>query len=170
MTEVSGFAPVDNPSARALILGSMPGVASLAAGQYYAHPRNAFWRLMGDITGAGPELPYDQRLARLRAHGLALWDVLRSCQRPGSLDADIRPASMVANDFAGFLARHPDIRLIAFNGATAESSFMRHALPALTPALQARLRLLRLPSTSPAHAGMTYAAKLTVWREALGAV
>lgn len=167
---VSSFAPVENPAARALILGSMPGVASLAAGQYYAHPRNAFWRLMGDIAGAGPDLPYEQRLARLRTHGLALWDVLHSCHRPGSLDADIDPASVIANDFAGFLARHPQVRLIAFNGATAEQSFRRHVLPGLSADLRGRLTLLRLPSTSPAHAGMRYDAKLQAWRDALDSV
>lgn len=152
-----------------LILGSMPGLASLTAGEYYAHPRNAFWRILGDIIGATPDLPYAQRVMLLRAYGLALWDVLRSCQRPGSLDADIAPESMVANDFAGFLARHPRLDLIAFNGATAEQCFRRHALPGLDAATLARLTLHRLPSTSPAHAGMPYEHKLALWRAALAA-
>lgn len=160
---------MENPQARVLILGSMPGVASLTAGEYYAHPRNTFWRILGDIAGATPDLPYAQRVALLRAHGLALWDVLQSCHRPGSLDADIAPESMVANDFTSFLARHPRIRLIAFNGATAEQCFRRHALPGLDAATLAALTLRRLPSTSPAHAGMPYERKLALWREALDA-
>ncbi len=168
MTTVCSFAPVENPQARVLILGSMPGVASLTAGEYYAHPRNAFWRILGDIAGATPDLPYPERLQRLRAHGLALWDVLQSCERPGSLDADIVPDSMLANDFAGFLAGHRHIERIVFNGATAEQSFRRNVLPGLDAnGLATGLTLLRLPSTSPAHAGMPYERKLALWREAL---
>lgn len=172
LTGIRSFAAVENPEAHVLILGSMPGVASLSAGEYYAHPRNAFWRILGDLAGAGPELPYAARLQALRAHGLALWDVLHSCERPGSLDADIVPDSIQPNDFAGFLASHRRIRRIVFNGATAEQCFRRHVLPGLTAsgvinALDAPLTLLRLPSTSPAHAGMPYERKLALWREAL---
>lgn len=167
MTLLTGFAPVAAAPARVLILGSMPGAASLAAGQYYAHPRNAFWRIMGELAGARPDLPYEERLACLQARGIALWDVLRHCERPGSLDADITPASMIANDFAGLFAAQPDIRRVLFNGATAGLCFQRHVLPTLDAALAARLTLIRLPSTSPAHAGMAYAAKLVRWRDAL---
>lgn len=169
MSDVQSFAPVALPTARALILGSMPGIASLTAAQYYAHPRNAFWRIMGEITGATPALPYAERLTRLQAHGIALWDVLQSCHRPGSLDADIAPASMIPNDFAGFLADHPQLTRICFNGATAAQCFRRQVLPGLDAAALARLSLHPLPSTSPAHAGMTYAEKLARWREALAA-
>lgn len=163
---------MENPQARVLILGSMPGVASLQAGEYYAHPRNAFWRIMGDIAGATPELPYAQRLQLLRAHGIALWDVLQSCERPGSLDADIVPDSMRANDFAGLFASHRQLRRIIFNGAAADQCFHRHVLPGLIArdiisAQDAQLMLWRLPSTSPAHAGMPYTQKLALWREAL---
>lgn len=167
MSDVRSFAPVALPTARALILGSMPGTASLSAAQYYAHPRNAFWRIMGEITGATPELPYAQRLAQLQAHGIALWDVLQSCHRPGSLDADIAPASMIPNDFAGFLAAHPQITRLCFNGTTAAQCFRRQVLPGLDAAVCARLSLHPLPSTSPAHAGMRYEDKLARWREAL---
>lgn len=171
-TSIRSFAPVGSPQARVLILGSMPGVASLSAGEYYAHPRNAFWRILGDLAGAAPDLPYQTRLQILRAHDLALWDVLQSCERPGSLDADIVPDSIQPNDFAGFLAGHQQIRRIVFNGATAEQCFRRHVLPGLTAsgvinAPHAPLTLLRLPSTSPAHAGMPYERKLALWREAL---
>lgn len=138
----------------------MPGKASLAAQEYYAYRQNAFWRIMGDLLGAGPELPYAQRLARLQAAGVALWDVMAACERPGSLDADIVGASIRANDFPGFLASHPGIRQVFFNGGTAEASFRRLVLPALAGH---DLALTRLPSTSPAHAARSYAEKLAAW-------
>jgi len=97
---IRSFEPIATPNARVLILGSMPGVASLEAGQYYAHPQNAFWRIMGELVGAGLEKPYDERARILKANGVALWDVLQSCIRPGSLDSDIRDE--VPNDFAAF--------------------------------------------------------------------
>lgn len=161
MTAIRGFPPVASSAVRVLILGSMPGAASLHAGQYYAHSRNAFWRIMGDLFGAGPSLPYAQRLARLEAAGVALWDVIADCERPGSLDADIVPASVRPNDFMAFFASHPDIRDIYFNGAAAEASFCRLVLPAL-PGVK-DMRRTRLPSTSPAHAALTYADKLAAW-------
>jgi len=99
--KIRSFPPVATSEARVLILGSMPGIASLTAGQYYAHPRNAFWRIMGKLVGAGPENPYDERLRILKKGGIALWDVLDSCVRPGSLDANI--SNETPNDFAIFL-------------------------------------------------------------------
>lgn len=170
MTHVSSFAPVADSSARVLILGSMPGVASLQAGQYYAHPRNAFWRLMGDLVGAAPSLSYPARLQRLQHAGIALWDVLQHCHRPGSLDADIATDSMIVNDFAGFLREHAGIDRVLFNGATADQCFRRRVLPALERATVTRLTLIRLPSTSPAHAALPYADKLAAWQQALSAV
>ncbi|WP_024889844.1 DNA-deoxyinosine glycosylase [Luteimonas huabeiensis] len=160
---LTGLPPVSRPDARVLVLGSMPGAASLAAQRYYAHPRNAFWPIMDAIAGASPDLPYAQRLARLRAAGIALWDVLAHCVRPGSLDARIEPASMVANDFAAFFSAHPQLRLVAFNGGTAAQAFARHAGPALPPGVAT----VRLPSTSPAHAARSQAEKLASWRAAL---
>lgn len=144
----------------------MPGQASLAAQAYYAHPRNAFWPIMGALFDAGPEQAYEERLMRLKKHRIALWDVLASCVRPGSLDADIEPASIEVNDFPAFLAAHPKIERICFNGAAAAQCFRRHAEPALT---HLALEYTRLPSTSPAHAGLSLAAKLEAWRQALTA-
>lgn len=138
----------------------MPGKASLAAQRYYAYGQNCFWRIMGDLLGAGPELPYELRLEKLRASGIALWDVIAACQREGSLDADIVGATVRTNDFSGFFAGHPAIRQVFFNGAAAEAAFRRRVLSGLNG--QA-LRLQRLPSTSPAHAALPYAKKLAAW-------
>lgn len=160
---VRSFAPIESPQACVLVLGSMPGVASLSAGRYYAHPQNRFWPIMGSLVGAGPELAYERRIERLREAGIALWDVLAQCEREGSLDSAIRDETAVANDFAGFFARHPRLRTVLFNGAKAEQSFRRFVLPTLAapPALR------RLPSTSPANASQANAAKWNAWREAL---
>ncbi len=158
------FPPLQAPDARVLVLGSMPGAASLAAGQYYAHPQNRFWPIMGALVGAGPELPYAQRMQRLRAAGIALWDVLAECEREGSLDSAIRDETAVANDFAGFLRHHRRVATVLFNGAKAEASFRRFVAG---PLARPDLRLRRLPSTSPAHASLAYPAKLAAWREAL---
>lgn len=160
MATVRSFAPVASADATVLILGSMPGEASLRAGQYYAHERNAFWRIMGDLLGAGPSLPYRERLERISAAGIALWDVIADCERDGSLDADIVGASVCVNDFAEFFATHPAIRRVYFNGAAAESNFRRHVLPRLAGR---NVTLSRLPSTSPAHAAKGYAEKLAAW-------
>lgn len=160
------FPPIAAPDARVLILGSMPGIASLAAGRYYAHPRNAFWPIIGQIVGIPEGADYATRVAALAGAGIALWDVLRSCRRRGSLDSAIESNSIVVNDLPGFLARHPQVTRICFNGATAETCFRRHIPPAGLPG--PALEIIRLPSTSPAHAGMTFAAKLAAWQVALG--
>lgn len=161
MKLIHSFPPVADASARILILGSMPGEESLRAGQYYAHPRNAFWKLMGELFAANPELPYAQRTQRLKKSGIALWDVLASCVRKGSLDSAIAADSITPNDFQAFFAAHKKITRVFFNGATAERSFRMHVLPGLNaPPLQ----FTRLPSTSPAHAALGYAQKLAAWR------
>ncbi len=155
------FAPIATPAARILILGSMPGRASLEAHEYYAHPHNAFWRIMGELVGAGPDKPYEERTRILRARGIAVWDVLQSCVRPGSLDSDIRDE--VPNDFAAFFAAHPGIARIGLNGGKAAASFKRHAARHCPPDVAAAV----LPSTSPAHAARSFAEKCALWRAAL---
>lgn len=149
-----------------LILGSMPGKASLAAGQYYAHAQNLFWRILGDITGADPASPYVLRARALKSCGIALWDVLASCVRAGSLDSAIDDATVRANDFAAFYRAHPRIAQVFFNGAKAEACYRRQVLPSLA-AGPAALNCRRLPSTSPANASMSRAYKLRVWKLAL---
>ena len=161
---VRSFAPVAAADARVLVLGSMPGEASLTAARYYAHPQNRFWPIMGALVGATPDLPYEQRLQRLIDSGIALWDVLASCERVGSLDTAIRAPQ--ANDFAAFFAAHPRVRMVLFNGAQADTSFRKLVVPGLAAPSPT---LLRLPSTSPANASQRPEHKLRAWREGLSA-
>lgn len=161
-TLLTGFAPVVGDQPRLLILGSMPSAASLAAGQYYGLPRNAFWTIMGELFGAGRELAYDQRLDILRDQGIALWDVLQACEREGSLDSAIKMRNARTNDFARFFKRHRSIRRVYFNGSKAADIYRRRVLPEVQ--LQAPyLAHERLPSTSPAMASLSLADKLSAW-------
>lgn len=156
-----GFAPIAAADARILILGSLPGQRSLAQQEYYAHPQNAFWRVMADLNGISG--PYDARCAGLLEHRIALWDVLKGSVRPGSMDADIREQTAVANPFKDFMGEHPSIRRILFNGKKSESLFRK-----LVPIEGlVEVRLIGLPSTSPAYAAMPYDKKLSAWRDAL---
>ncbi len=161
-----GFQPVAASGARVLILGSLPGAQSLRYHQYYAQPRNAFWTILGVLVGAGPELPYEQRIARLEHAGIALWDVCAAARRLGSLDAAIERDSVEVNDFAGFYAGQPQLQRVCFNGRTAAALYRRHVLPSLT-SRQRALQQVELPSTSPAHASVPAAMKLLHWREAI---
>jgi double-stranded uracil-DNA glycosylase len=161
-----GFAPVARADARVLVLGSLPGQVSLARQQYYAQPRNAFWKIVGELFGFDATLDYDARLRALVEHRVALWDTCAAAVRPGSLDARILRASVVPNDFAPFLQAHPRIRRLCFNGAAAAALYERRVLPALPEPLRTLPRV-RLPSTSPAHAGISHARKLEAWRAAL---
>ncbi|MES2538791.1 MAG: DNA-deoxyinosine glycosylase [Pseudomonadota bacterium] len=152
---LTGLAPVLDRDTRILILGSFPGQASLTAGQYYAHPRNQFWRLLSAVLGEDlAALPYEERLARLPAHGIGLWDVIDVCQREGSLDAAIRNAR--PNDFAALKQRCPLLRRVCFNGKTAGKHAPQFAA--------AGFDTLVLPSSSPANAQMSFAEKLALWR------
>lgn len=162
---VTSFPPLARPGAHTLVLGSMPGTASLQAQQYYAHPRNAFWPIMAGIAGFDADAPYAQRVEALTAAGFAVWDVLQSCVRPGSLDSAIEAGTRVPNDFAAFFAVHPGIRLVGFNGTEAEQSYRRHVLPQLQ-LQRPDLHYVRLPSTSPAHA-VALADKRAQWQSAL---
>jgi TDG/mug DNA glycosylase family protein len=141
----------------------MPGNVSLAADQYYAHPRNYFWRMMEAVFGVDPKLPYEQRCLQLLESRVALWDVLKTCTRSSSLDSDIVTSSIIPNDFEHFLNDHPDIQAIYFNGAKAEQVFCRHVLPSLSGD-QTLIRLHRLPSTSPANASVGWTQKLQQWQ------
>ena len=151
------FAPVAPPGTRLLILGSLPGEASLRAGQYYAHPQNAFWRLIGAAIGREiAALPYPDRLAALAAAGVGLWDVVASAERPGSADAAIRDPEHA--DLAGLVAGLPALRAVGFNGATAARLGRRQL------GVRAQgLALVDLPSSSPAYAAMPFAAKRARW-------
>ncbi|MBW8364158.1 MAG: DNA-deoxyinosine glycosylase [Rhizobium sp.] len=161
-----GFPPIADAHARILILGSLPGQVSLQRQQYYAQPQNAFWKIMGRLFGAGPELPYEDRAQDLVRNRIALWDVCAAAQRPGSLDAAIVHSSVVPNDFAAFIATHPHVELICFNGGKAAELYRRLVLPGL-PNTRRAIRYATLPSTSPAHAAMPFEEKLTRWAAVL---
>jgi TDG/mug DNA glycosylase family protein len=161
---IRSFAPIAGRDARVLILGSMPGKKSLEARQYYAHRQNAFWRIVGDLFGVDPHAPYRKRMRALKSARIAVWDVLHSCTRTGSMDADIDGASEIANDFRAFFRQHRKISRVFFNGAKAEASFRRHVAKKLGGV---PVRSARLPSTSPAHASVSYPRKLRAWRAIL---
>jgi len=157
-----GFPPVAQADARVLVLGSLPGQKSIAEQQYYAHPQNAFWPIMRELFGIDGD--YRSRREGLTTRRIALWDVLASSVRPGSMDADIRLHSAQANDFKSFFEVHTQIRLVAFNGKKAEQLFARFVDPAV---LADTVVTAGLPSTSPAYAAMPFSGKLSAWREAL---
>ena len=161
------FEPIADWNAKILILGSMPGQESLAAGQYYANRRNAFWKIMAELLGFDPDSSYETRLHELKPARIALWDVLHSCTRVGSLDARIDADSITVNDFSGFFGTYDKIRAVFFNGAKAESAYRQYVLPTVSAV---PLSYMRLPSTSPAHASLSYEQKLQAWRTALNAV
>jgi len=159
---VIGFAPVARADARVLILGSMPSTLSLAQHQYYAHPRNAFWKIMAQLFGFNADMAYADRLQALQQHKLALWDVIQRCEREGSLDSSISNASIISNDFAVFFAAHPQLEHIFFNGSCAYQEYHKRLKPTLARQWQT-LACTRLPSTSPAMASLTFEQKLSAW-------
>jgi len=158
---ITGFAPIARPDARVLILGTVPSRRSLETGEYYAHPRNAFWPIVERLFARETGLDYAARMSLLLQAKVALWDVLRAAERPGSLDARIVTSSAVANDFAGFFAGHRAVRTVFFNGTTARSLWERHMAHTLLARLD--LRLVTLPSTSRANAALTKEGKLAAW-------
>lgn len=172
MATIHSFSAVSDAQARILILGSMPGKRSLDDNQYYAHPRNSFWPIISTLLGfsltGGEPVNYTQRLNAVRHAKIALWDVLQACDRESSLDADIVESSIVVNDFAGFFNKHKNISHIFFNGAKAQQLYQRHVLPMLDEGTASMLSS-RLPSTSPAHAALSFEQKLAEWRVVLEA-
>ena len=163
MTIIDGFSPIVSREAKVLILGTMPSSTSLAKQHYYGHPRNAFWQVMGELVGAKPELDYRQRKQILINHRIAVWDVLQSCIRPGSLDANIDMKSIKVNDFFWFFSEYRSIERVFFNGGASEKIFNKQVLPTLSDRF-GYLTYQRLPSTSPAHAGMTREQKINAWK------
>ena len=156
-----GLAPIVGPDARILVLGNMPSAMSLVAREYYGNPRNAFWRITGEILEFDARAPYEERVQALHSQGVAVWDVLLSCCRIGSLDSAVERSSMVPNDFGEFFAGHSTVERVVFNGAAAEANYSR--LVSAHPPVPG----VRAPSTSPAHT-ICHQDKLEAWRVALG--
>lgn len=163
---LTGLAPIIGTRPRLLLLGSMPGSASLLEQRYYAHPRNLFWPFMQQLFGIPVELGYQQRCQWLTAQGIALWDVIARCERPGSLDSAIKKSSVICNAIPQLLEAEPQIRKICFNGAKAAEEFKRHLLPVLQH--RSDIKYVQLPSSSPAHASQSTEQKLALWAKALG--
>lgn len=164
MARVHSFKPIEDRNAEILILGSMPGRKSLDEGQYYAHQHNPFWRIMAELLQFDTASSYESRAKALKSARIALWDVLKSCTRKGSLDSMIESGSQTANDFRTFFRRHGKIRRVYFNGAKAEACYKRHVLGKID---SGPISYSRLPSTSPANASLSYARKLAAWRAIL---
>jgi hypoxanthine-DNA glycosylase len=163
MTKLKGFPPIASKNAEVLILGSMPSETSLLKQQYYGHPRNAFWPIMGALFAALPELAYDQRKAILMKKKIAVWDVLKTCNRPGSMDASIEMNSIETNDFTAFFVSQPSLKNVFFNGGKAENVYKKHIEPELLGCFD-YIHYQRLPSTSPAFASMSLQQKITAWQ------
>jgi hypoxanthine-DNA glycosylase len=159
---LKSFQPISTTHAKILILGSMPSVKSLEQHQYYGHPRNAFWKIMAQITRTPMEASYTDRCANIKKTGIALWDVIGACIRPGSLDADIQSESIEPNDVLSFVRQHQHIKCIALNGGAAFKLFKKHFLNRLPE----HLDIFQLPSTSPAYT-MPLAEKSNIWLKTL---
>lgn len=161
MSQNTGFPPIAKPDAKVLILGSMPGVKSLEKNQYYVNPRNAFWSIMIELLNCDEELNYQQRKQLLINNQIALWDVLKSCYREGSLDSNIDHSTIKANDFSLFLNKQKQIKTIFFNGGETEKLYKKYVIKELN---NKEIEYFKLPSTSPAHAAMSFDQKLSAWR------
>ena len=162
MALVHSFEPIVGHDPRIVILGSMPGIVSLQAVQYYANPRNAFWAIIGELFDIDIDCCYQSRVLQISQLPLILWDTLKACHRQGSLDSKILREEIEANDIASLVERHQGLRVIAFNGAASEKYFNqleKHRLPA-----DHQIKLIKLPSTSPANASMKFEQKLSAWR------
>ncbi len=152
----TGLAPIVDRNSKLIILGSLPGELSLQKQEYYAHPQNQFWRIMSEILGEEFSNDYAQRCQMLLKHNIALWDAIYSAEREGSLDADIKNPKI--NDFASFFTTFPKIKKVVLNGNKAAKTFQKH---------YTKIETVIVPSTSPAHANLTYEQKLQAWRQAV---
>lgn len=161
--QIKGFLPIETSEAEVLILGSIPSVRSLEENQYYGHPGNAFWSIMGELLGFDRNLDYEKRKQFLINNKIALWDVLKSCSRQGSLDSAIKSDSVITNDFRSFFDNHPKIRKVFFNGTTAQKEYNKKVLP-IIDVNYPNLEYFLLPSTSPAMASLTKVKKLEKWK------
>ena len=166
MSTVTGFPPIADNKAIILILGSMPSIKSLQLAQYYAHPRNSFWFIMTELLSNKSDLDYDERTALLKHNRIALWDVLNTCQRKGSLDSSIKNETTIVNDFNKFFAEHPLIKAVYFNGSRAQQEYNKHVLAEIDERFST-IEYMRLPSTSPAMASLNREQKLQQWKAIL---
>lgn len=159
---IHSFPPIERSDSSVLLLGSMPGKVSLREKQYYAHPRNLFWKILGEVLGFDSAVSYERRVGFLKSAGVAVWDVLQTCTRDSSLDSDIDDTTAIPNDFASFYANHPRMRRVCFNGAKAEALYGKLVRPRLAQS-QSDLVWVRLPSTSPANAAIPFTERLRAW-------
>jgi len=160
---IQGFNLLGNSNATVLILGSMPSMKSLQKQEYYAHPQNVFWRIISHLFNQGKTLGYQQGEALLIEQGIALWDVLKFCDRQGSLDSAINTDTMEMNNFVDLFSSFPELRYVFFNGAMAESIYKKQVWPIVAESV-AYIKYKKLPSTSPAYAAMKFESKLAAWQ------
>jgi len=156
---LDGLPPIINNDSRVLILGSMPSEISLEKNQYYANPRNQFWRLIYSIFDEEPDQKYEEKLDFLRSQRVAIWDIIKECSREGSLDSAIEDEQ--PNDFNDLLKRYPDVRLVVFNGGMAEKSFWGKVH--LDDEIKSRIKFIRVSSSSPANA-IKFETKREEWK------
>lgn len=162
---LQAFNYVAGKNPKVLILGSMPGEESLKQEEYYAHPRNAFWEIMGNLLGFDKNISYEERLNYLKNNRIALWDVVYKCKRKGSLDNNIDPESLHLNDFTSFFKSYPGITDVFFNGRKAENLFKKYIIKKLPEDINNRLEYHFLPSTSPANASLKKEQKIKAWEK-----
>ena len=156
----SGFSPIANIDAETLILGSIPSIKSLEKQQYYGHPQNSFWWIMGEIFTFDSTIEYQLRIEKMLEHKIAIWDVLQQCERKGSLDSAIIAKTIKPNDFKTFFLKYKNIKKVIFNGTKAEKEFNKHVKLSNNSII-----LHKAPSTSPAMAILTKNAKLAIWKK-----
>lgn len=166
---LQGLAPLYQPNAKILILGSMPGQASLHCQQYYGHPRNQFWPMLQQLFAIDVSLDYPGRCQQALQAQVALWDVIGHCQRAGSLDSAIVGSSIRFNPLIEFCQQLPDLQQIWLNGGKAAQSFRQYQRQRAKPWPDRQISVHQLPSTSPAHASLTFDQKLQLWRQTLNA-